>query len=51
MLSLIEGKGIGGSRGGGGFKGGSKGPGTFSGSSGYNRANSYGSNMGRPYVD
>ena len=36
MLSLIEGKGFGGSRGGGGFKGGSKGPGTFGGSSGVN---------------
>ncbi len=48
MLSLIEGKGFSGGRGGGGFKGGSKGTGTFGGSSSYNRPNSYGNNMGKP---
>jgi hypothetical protein len=49
VLSVIEGKGFGGGRGGsGGSKVGSRGPGTFSGSSNYNRANSYGNNMGKP---
>ena len=48
MFSLIEGKGFGGSRGGGGFKGGAKSPGTFGGSSGQNRANSYGGGMAKP---
>ncbi|CAF0977556.1 unnamed protein product [Rotaria sp. Silwood1] len=48
MLSLIEGKGLVGGRGGGGFKVGSKGTGTFGGASSYNRANSYRSQMGQP---
>lgn len=48
MLSMIDGKGFGGSRGGGGARvSGSKGSGTFGGSSGYNRPNNYGSNVGR----
>ncbi|CAF3418596.1 unnamed protein product [Rotaria sp. Silwood1] len=48
MLSLIEGKGLVGGRGGGGFKVGSKGTGTFGGASSYNRANTYRSQMGQP---
>ncbi|CAF3936214.1 unnamed protein product [Rotaria sp. Silwood2] len=48
ILSLTEGKGFGGGRGGGGFKVGSKGSGTFGGVSGYSRANSYKPNMGQP---